>query len=110
MTVEKDGAITLITTCVCSDPGHMMMFGLQVWPNEEAELYVEVQLNTMFPWWQRLWYGLQYGFGKRSRFGHGLWDEGCISPESARQLQGLLARYLTEVDKRGNTFTAKSGN
>ena len=104
MTVEKNGVTTLVTTCVCSDPGHMMMFGLHVWPRG-TELYVEVQLNIMHPWWRRLWYGLQYGLGKRSRFGHGLWDEGCVSPESARQLQGLLARYLAEESKQGNTFT-----
>lgn len=95
--MDKDK--TLVTTCECSDPAHIMVF--RMLPRDRTliegpALWVEVQLNPMYPWWKRLWVALAYVRGRRSRFSSGHWDEGTISPESAKSLVILLNHYIYE--------------
>lgn len=94
----------LTTYCDCSDTSHTMQFMLL--PTEDnipnwgpPELYVSVQLNQRHPWWKRVYYGLLYVFGKRSKFSYGHWDEGNISSGSARELMSLLRKFLLEQEK-----------
>lgn len=97
----------LVTYCDCHDSAHLMAFHLWAWDrgDETPELYVSVQLNQCHPWWKRIWIGLGYVAGKRSRYSYGHWDEGSISPESAQQLLALLGRYITLLH---NTTTGTS--
>ena len=85
---------TVSTECTCSDPAHQMHFALDNFPGEAPELYVSVQLNQRFSFLARCWLALQYVVGKRSRFTGGHWDEGSLSPESAKALRDLLTDYL----------------
>ena len=97
----------LITTCDCSDPCHIMQFGL--FANDHGlppDLYVSVQLNPIHPWWKRAWIALGYILGERSRYSYGHWDEGNISPESAKKLLALLGQYFHLL---GGGTTATSG-
>ena len=108
--IEKDDALYLHTVCDCTDVSHSMRFVVSLpYTLREfvvpPEMYVNVQLNTLYPFWKRLWHGLQYAFWKKSKFSHGLWDEGAISPESARELRKLIDRYLEEWDKTEENHT-----
>ncbi|MSQ13096.1 MAG: hypothetical protein EXR47_02945 [Dehalococcoidia bacterium] len=84
----------LSTLCECQDPSHQMEFILDEWDDDDAELYISVQLNQLHGFPKRCWLALRYIFGARSRYSYGHWDEGSISLESARELQPMLAEFI----------------
>jgi len=93
---------TITTTCVCSDPGHLMTFGFDIFKDkalswEVPDLYVHVQLNPKYSVLARCAIALQYVLGKHSRFGWGHWDSGCIDLKSATELRVLLDDYIAAV-------------
>ena len=48
--------------------------------DEDKLLYTEVHLVTYHNFFKRLWYGLKYAFGHKSRFG--AWDEFLFDKET----------------------------
>lgn len=56
--------------CSCGSLEHQIFFWY--WP-EEKNIYLEVHLITHDNFFKRLWAGLKYVFGYKSRFGE--WDE-----------------------------------
>ena len=86
------------TECRCSDTSHIMEFRFYDWGDDDPELYVHVQLNQRYRFFARCWNALKYIFGKRSRFGDGHWDEGSISPKSAKEVRKLLDDFIFYSD------------
>ncbi len=48
---------------------------------ERHELDFEIHLNTSKSFWERLWGGLKYAFGYKSKYGN--WDNFMFRPEDA---------------------------
>lgn len=73
--------------CTCHNFDHMLYFW--EWDdNGYKELYVEVHLSTHRNFFKRLWYGLKYAFGYKSRFG--AWDEFIFNKESKKKLKKYI--------------------
>ncbi len=72
--------------CSCSSLEHQMMF----WREDEKNgfLYAEVHLTNRDNFFERLWYGLKYVFGCKSRFG--AWDEFLFTIEDEKKLKDYL--------------------
>ena len=79
-----------IFICDCHSLEHQVAF----WYDEEDKsLYIEPHLVTHINFFKRLWVGLKYAFGYRSRFGE--FDEVVLSPESQKKLRDILNKHLT---------------
>lgn len=75
--------------CICSSPEHTLRFVLNKQPSE-PELYVEVYLHER-SFLSRLWYGLKYIFGYKSRYG--AWDCWTLRSEDIGRMRNLLNVY-----------------
>lgn len=99
--MTNDIKLARITTeCECHDPHHVMQFCLFS-DGEDPELYVSVQLNQHRSFWARVWVALCYIWGRRSKFGYGHWDEGTISPDSAKELRQMIEEFISKRDISG---------
>lgn len=67
--------------CDCSSLEHQMLLW---WDEEDKSLYAYVHLTTNRNFFQRLWYGIKYAFGYKSRFGP--WDEFIFSENAEQKL------------------------
>lgn len=77
----------LFLICACHNFEHQLYFW--EWDDgEHKELYVEVHLSTYRNFLKRLWYGLKYAFGYKSRVG--AWDEFTFTKESEEKLKQYL--------------------
>ena len=75
--------------CACYDSEHTIRFVFDD-DGDIAELYLDVFLADQ-PWYKRLWLGIKYIFGYKSRYGHfGNWT---LAEHDAERLQDLLDRY-----------------
>jgi hypothetical protein len=80
--------------CSCSSFEHQMFF----WYDEEDDiLYVESHLSTWRGFFRRLWYGLRYAFGHKSRFG--AWDEFLFEQEDLDKLYKFLKDVKNEKEE-----------
>lgn len=71
--------------CSCYSFEHQ----INIWNDEEFdELYFYIHLTTNRNFFQRLWYGLRYAFGYKSRFG--AWDEFLLNEETALRLRDII--------------------
>jgi hypothetical protein len=76
-----------IFVCSCGSFEHQMYF----WTDNDIPLYTEVHLVTHRNFFIRLWRGLRYAFGYRSRFGE--WDEFLFGTEDMLKLKEFLNNY-----------------
>lgn len=78
----------LFLICDCSSFEHQAIF----WKEKDFgnQLYVYFHLITYENFFKRLWYGLKYAFGYRSKFG--AWDQFIFNPENEKK----LLDYLTQ--------------
>lgn len=71
--------------CGCGSSEHIILF----WYDEQSKfLYTEVHLTTYHSFFKRLWYGLKYAFGYKSRYG--CFDECLFEEEQQKQLYDFL--------------------
>lgn len=78
-----------IFICDCHSLEHQVIF----WYDEEYnEVYCEPHLITYRNFFQRLWYGIRYAFGYKSRFG--AWDELVFKPEDVEKLRDYLNKEV----------------
>jgi hypothetical protein len=77
--------------CECGTIEHMLRF---TWNDDPdwPEIYVDVYLNQRYGLFKRLWYGLKYIFGFKSRFGQ--FDEATMSYEKVEQLKVMCDKWL----------------
>jgi hypothetical protein len=77
-----------IMICECHSLEHQVTF----WYDEEDNvLHTEIHLTTHKNFLKRLWYGLKYTFGYRSRYGS--WDDMIFKPEDLLKLN----RHLCDI-------------
>lgn len=81
--------------CGCSSAEHTLRFTLDPCMHHQygPELYAEIYLNDHRGFWKRLWYGLKYICGFKSRYG--AWDIWTMKEDDAGRLRTLLDRYET---------------
>jgi hypothetical protein len=84
--METDDIEILI--CDCGSFEHQAVF----WLNKDCgeEMYMYVHLITYRNFFKRLWAGLEYAFGHKSRFGE--FDQFIFSPESEKKLFEFIER------------------
>ena len=77
-----------ILVCDCHSFEHQAIFWLvKEWGDT---LHVYIHLTTHRNFFKRLWHGLKYAFGYKSRFG--AWDEFIFSAESEKKLLEFIER------------------
>lgn len=82
--------------CSCGSCEHQAI--LSYWHDEDyPEVYLSIHLITWEGFWRRLWTGLRYAFGYKSKYGH--FDEMVITPEEAKNIRDFFADvgFLAEV-------------
>ena len=78
----KDPKIFL---CECNSYEHQAIFWLD---DDYKQLYVAIHLTTHKSFLKRLWIGLKYTFGFKSRYGN--WDNFLFSLENEKALREYL--------------------
>jgi hypothetical protein len=81
--MKNDNEILLL--CDCSSDEHQMIVR---WDNDDKEVYVSIHLANCKGFWKRLWAGLKYAFGHKSRYGE--FDEIILRKEDADNLQKVV--------------------
>lgn len=71
--------------CDCETPEHQFNF---IKDPEDDEIWLEIHLNNYDRFLKRLWTGLKYAFGYRSKYGH--WDTTIITPEDRLKIIEFL--------------------
>ncbi len=103
MDVVTDSKDSLRTECICVDPEHIMSFRLfrvrPRFPEDEPELFVDVQMSPKTWGWRRWWNALRYAMGRNSAYGNGWWHSGSLNKDSAIRLRALIDEYLAEFDR-----------
>lgn len=74
-----------VMICECNSIEHNVIF----WYDDEyRELYCEPHLTTHRNFFKRLWHGLKYAFGYKSRFGD--WDSTVFKEDDLIKLKDKL--------------------
>ena len=81
--MKNDNEILLL--CDCSSAEHQLIVR---WDNDDNEVCVSVHLANYMGFWKRLWHGLKYAFGYKSRYG--AFDEVILRKEDADNLQKVV--------------------
>lgn len=80
-----------IFICMCNNLEHQVAF----WYDEEENLlYIEPRLVTHRNFFKRLWVGLKYTFGYKSRFGE--FDEVILDLENQKKLRDMLNELIND--------------
>ncbi len=87
MKLNDENYLTII--CDCHSLDHQVRFW---WDDEDNELYCEPHLYTHHGFFWKLWRGLKFAFGYRSRYGD--WDEILFSTEDTKKLKEFLEEKL----------------
>ena len=83
--------------CSCGSPEHSLRFSLC--PDEDPEmsfLSIEVHLNSLVPWYKKIWYAITYLCGKKSRYGWGCFDEATLEIDQVVQLRNLCNKFIDQ--------------
>jgi hypothetical protein len=71
--------------CDCESPEHQFTF---VKDPEDKEVWLQVHLINHDGFFKRLWRGLKYAFGYKSKYGD--WDNTIITPEDQLKIIEFL--------------------
>ena len=91
----------IVVICDCSSHDHQMAFSYlpSAFEHDDwVELYVTFHLHSHKGFFRRLWRGIRYAFGYRSRFGE--WDELVLFADDADEIARFLGAYAAEVRNR----------
>jgi len=80
-------------TCACHDPEHTIRF---VYDEDDIKdpMYIDYCLCDNPRWYKRVWRGIKYIFGFRSKYGH--FGEVLIHSDEAKALIKFLEAYVKE--------------
>lgn len=81
--------------CACGEAGHVLRFTW--WPDEDPDMEfiaVDVFLDENGGFFRRLWAGVKYILGFKSRFGH--FGETVLEREQIEKLEGMFGRWMRE--------------
>jgi len=84
--------------CQCSSFHHSIRFSLDL----DGDLFVCVALNTLLPWWKRLWRAVVYVFHP-GHSPYGEYDEIILRREDYKRLRELLSTSESLFDKSIDT-------
>lgn len=79
--------------CECNSTDHQLIL-VKFLEDEDDLVYVNVHLTTNRNFFQRLWYGLKYAFGYRSRYGD--WDEFIFDRAKMTELTDFMKQKKGE--------------
>ena len=100
MEVIEDDVTNHFTICECTTDEHVLRWrfdpgeptGKYKWPDE---VYLTVYLTDYPYFWKRLWFGLRYAFGYKSKYG--AFDVTIVSkPEAQKLVDFLQNNYLKQ--------------
>lgn len=104
--------------CDCSDVAHQLVFqlwdfgkdGEELWrpAKENANLTVCVYLNQYRGFWSRLWHGIKYICGYRSKYGE--FDVIDIRYEDVPRMKAILDKFASRVEKYQAELAAIDAN
>jgi hypothetical protein len=97
----KEETDQILLICACHSFDHQVFFWHENEFNDNA-LYAYFHLTTHKNFFQRLWTGLKYAFGYRSRFG--AWDEFIFSEAEEKK---LLEYLIKKHEKNGTDKTSE---
>lgn len=95
MGLRDDLTDTEYFECDCGDMDHILR--VSYYKEDTEEMYVEIHLRQK-TFLQRVWHGVKYIFGFRSRYGD--FDEFLWAPETARKYRAFIDKYLEACDKK----------
>jgi len=75
----------LFLLCSCYSYEHQLFLW---WDEDEKSLYAHFHLATYRGFWGRLWHGIKYAFGYKSRFG--AWDQFIFDKKNLEKLNEFL--------------------
>ena len=78
--------------CECNSLEHQLSFW---YDDEDNNLYCEPHLTTYRNFFKRLWVGLRYAFGYKSRYGQ--WDSTIFKKEDLVKLKSYLDSKTKDV-------------
>lgn len=85
MSNQQSTIRTELILCECKSAEHqVILMGF----TDEPEVYLQIHLNTTRNFWQRLWHGLRYVAGYKSRYGN--WDELVLGPGELKKLNKFI--------------------
>lgn len=81
-----------LLVCACSDPQHQIVFTQYNYgsPVQVSEVYMYTHLK-LFPFWKRLKVGIQYIFGKQSKYG--AFDDVLLTTKEMDQLGKIVENF-----------------
>lgn len=103
--IDEFGTETDFIQCACSTSEHLVKV---VYDPEDNDIYVEVHLHTWRSIFRRIWIGLKYVFGYKSRYGQ--WDEVIVKPRDYKRLADIFNRAHMEHVKREIDDQARRSN
>lgn len=88
-----------LIVCACSDPSHQIVFTQYDWDHsDKVSVYMYVHLNH-FPFWKRLKIGIQYIFGKRSKYG--AFADVLLTPTEMDRLGKMVQDFKKGLENEG---------
>lgn len=72
-------------TCECNSSEHQLIF---IKDHEDDEVWVETHLVTYRGFFKRLWVGIRYAFGYKSKYGN--FDCVLIKPEDRQKISEFI--------------------
>jgi hypothetical protein len=87
----------LLIVCECGSCEHQFILNYIAF-KDHPMLSLETHLITWESFFKRLWVGLKYAFGYKSKYGH--FDDVIINKDEAKKIRDFFAEvgYLTEVE------------
>lgn len=99
--MEKKDLEELII-CQCANVEHQMIFSAEA-EDESDWVFVSIHLAPL-PFWKRLWHGIKYIFGYRSRYGD--FDEIILDSRHIEKLENVV-KFMKENTILKNELTEK---
>jgi len=83
--------------CYCESPEHQFTL---VRDPEDGDLWLQVHLSQSASFFKRLWTGLKYAFGYKSKYGD--WDHTVITTEDQRKIVEFLNRSVKQMPRKSD--------
>ena len=90
-----------VIICSCHSPEHQAIFYYLEWDGDpnDTNIYMQYHLSTHDSFFKRLWAGIKYAFGYKSRYG--FWDELLMEEPQVEQLRNFLNKLKESNQKIG---------
>jgi hypothetical protein len=89
-----------IFICDCYSPEHQIIFATDIFEeNEQIEgIFFQVHLTTCDNFFKRLWKGLKFAFGHKSKYGE--WDMFIFNRDDIDELDKVIQQYKKVLNKQ----------